>query len=72
MPSKGNTYCQSHVSLNTSDPAFWAFSFDQYILYDLPAKLNYVLQTTGAANLTYVGHSEGTLTGFAVRRRSLI
>ena len=62
----GNTYCQQHVSLNTSDPAFWAFSWDQFAMYDLPAKITYVLDTTGATNITYVGHSEGTMAAFAV------
>ena len=62
----GNVYCQNHVTLNTSNPAFWAFSWDQFVIYDLPSKINYVLATTGAANLTYVGHSEGTMSAFAV------
>jgi len=54
------------VTLNTSEPAFWAFSWDQFVIYDLPTKISYVIATTGAPNITYVGHSEGTMTAFAL------
>jgi len=63
--SRGNNYCLSHTTLNPNDTAFWAFSWDEMAKYDLPAKLGFVLNTTGASNLTYVGHSEGTETAFA-------
>jgi len=33
--------------------------------YDLPADLNYILAATNAENLTYVGHSQGTMMFFA-------
>ena len=33
--------------------------------YDLPAMLEYVLQTTSQTSLHYVGHSQGTTMGFA-------
>jgi len=63
--SRGNNYCLAHTHLNPNDTAFWEFTWDDMAKYDLPAKLGFVLTTTGASNLTYVGHSEGTETAFA-------
>jgi pimeloyl-ACP methyl ester carboxylesterase len=39
---------------------------------DLPAFLNYILQTTGAAKLSYIGHSQGTTMGFAGYENQII
>jgi len=64
--SRGNIYGQKHVSLNVSQDAFWEFSFDQMAIYDIPAKLWYVLNTTKAQKLDYIGHSEGTEIFFAL------
>ena len=39
--------------------------FDQHAQIDLPAMLDYVLKVTGQKQLFYVGHSQGTIMGFA-------
>jgi len=62
---RGNIYSQQHVSLSTKDPAFWHFSWQEMAEYDLPATVNYILQTTGQSQIFYAGHSQGTLIGFA-------
>lgn len=62
---RGNTY-SSHVKYTRKDKKFWDFSFDQMIAYDLPAMLDYVLNTTQQTKLYYVGHSQGTLILFAL------
>lgn len=62
---RGNTY-SSHVKYTRKDKKFWDFSFDQMIAYDLPAMLDYVLNTTQQTKLYYVGHSQGTLILFGL------
>merc|ERR1711934_421003 len=49
---------------NTSKD-FWEFSWDQIAQYDLPAKVDFILNQTNRSSLLYVGHSEGTMIGFA-------
>ena len=41
------------------------YRFDQHAQIDLPAMLDYVLKVTGQKQLFYVGHSQGTIMGFA-------
>jgi len=54
--SRGNYY--SPVPNNTN--AAWSFTYDEMALYDIPAILTYVTQTTGQPQVAYVGHSQGT------------
>lgn len=63
--SRGNAYCQANTMMSNTSQEFWNFSWDELAKYDLPAKIDFVLQTNGAKSLSYVGHSEGTMIGFA-------
>lgn len=59
---RGNCYSQKHITLTTTDPEYWNFSFDEHAKYDLPAMLEYVLKNSrNRGLLSYVGHSQGTL-----------
>nr|CAD7204041.1 unnamed protein product [Timema douglasi] len=58
--TRGNTYSKKHVSLKSTDKAYWAFSWHESGVYDLPAMIDYVLSRTGQSNLYYIGHSMGT------------
>ena len=40
-------------------------SFDEHSLIDLPDMVDYVLEVTNQSELFYVGHSQGTVMGFA-------
>ena len=40
-------------------------SFDEHDQKDLPAMIDYVLKVTSLSDLFYVGHSRGTIMGFA-------
>lgn len=62
---RGNTYGRRHINLDPKTEDFWDFNWDQMAKYDLPAIINYALKYTGQSELIYIGHSQGTLIGFA-------
>ena len=62
--SRGTKYCTSHVSLNSADPLFWQFSWQNMSHYDLPASFEYIHRETNQ-NISYIGHSQGTTIMFA-------
>jgi predicted alpha/beta hydrolase len=57
---RGNRYSQRHATMNSTDPKFWKFSWDEMAKYDLDAMIDKVLNLTGASSLYYIGHSQGT------------
>ncbi|XP_072050942.1 gastric triacylglycerol lipase-like [Amphiura filiformis] len=62
---RGNTYSQKHQSLKPSQREFWYWSWDEMAKYDLPAMVDFILNTTGHKQISYVGHSQGTTMAFA-------
>ena len=59
--NRGNTYGLRHVNLTKSQKEFWDFDFEQMGLYDVPAFLETIFNTTGAKKVdAYIGHSQGT------------
>ncbi|XP_026468931.1 lipase 3-like [Ctenocephalides felis] len=59
--ARGNKYSRGHSKLNSAtDSEYWNFSWHVIGSKDLPAMLDYILDTTGEQKLTYVGHSQGT------------
>uniref|UniRef100_A0A8C6SKX3 Lipase, gastric n=1 Tax=Neogobius melanostomus TaxID=47308 RepID=A0A8C6SKX3_9GOBI len=62
--SRGNTWSRRHRHLTPDQEEFWAFSHDEMALKDLPAVIDYVLNTTQQQQLSYIGHSQGTTIGF--------
>jgi len=55
----------SHQTLSTSSREFWDFSYDEMAEFDLPAQVELALNLSGESQLTYIGHSQGTLQAFA-------
>ncbi|KAG6572522.1 putative lipase [Phytophthora cinnamomi] len=69
--SRGNTYSNESIHYTTDDDEFWDFSWEDMGLYDLPAMINYVRDTSGRPTISYVGHSQGVtqaLVGFAANQ----
>lgn len=62
--SRGNTWSRKHKTLNISQNEFWAFSYDEMALKDLPAVIDFILQKTQQKQLNYIGHSQGTTMAF--------
>ena len=57
--SRGNKYSLA-TTRKMSTKEFWAYSFQQMGLYDVPANIKYVLGRTGQKTLDWIGHSQGT------------
>lgn len=62
---RGNKYGLRHTYLNKNQSEFWDFSWSEMAKYDLTAMIDYILEKTLVKSLVYVGHSQGTLIGFA-------
>ena len=63
---RGNTHSRAHATHDPDwDSAFWRYSFDHIARLDLRAAFEYVCAHTGQPQLFYVGHSLGTMVGFA-------
>uniref|UniRef100_A0A0N4UNH8 Abhydro_lipase domain-containing protein n=1 Tax=Dracunculus medinensis TaxID=318479 RepID=A0A0N4UNH8_DRAME len=63
---RGNIYSRSHTNLTIKDEKYWQFSWDEMAKYDLPAMIDMVLHITKRSCIYYIGHSQGTLTMFAM------
>lgn len=64
--NRGGVYGMKHTSLNSEDPKFWAWTFEQMAEEDTPSIIDFVLEKTGAEKLHYVGQSQGTALMFAL------
>ena len=65
--SRGNLYSRNHTRLNPSkDRLFWDFTYDEMIKFDLPVVIDYILETTKAPSIGYIGHSQGSLIAFGL------
>ncbi|XP_057461065.1 triacylglycerol lipase 2-like [Actinidia eriantha] len=62
--TRGTISSRGHTSFSPSDAAYWDWSWDELVAYDLPATFQYVQDQTGQ-EMHYVGHSLGTLIAFA-------
>jgi len=63
--NRGNKYSHKHLSISTKDEKFWDFCLDDLALSDIPSMIEYVLQYTGTAKLSYIGFSQGSTQAFA-------
>jgi lysosomal acid lipase/cholesteryl ester hydrolase len=63
--NRGNKYSKKHTTHKSTSAAFWDFSLDDFCLYDIPDTIQYVLETTHANTLSYIGFSQGTAQAFA-------
>jgi len=63
--NRGNGYSMTNIHYTPDQDLFWDFSWDDMASIDLPTNINYILSTTNAKTLSYIGHSEGTIQAFA-------
>ncbi|KAM3393762.1 triacylglycerol lipase 2 [Capsicum galapagoense] len=62
--TRGTRYSRRHVTLDPNDPEYWNWSWDELIVHDLPAVIDFIFKQTGQ-KIHYVGHSMGTLIALA-------
>jgi len=63
--NRGNKYSKKSVHHSPADIPFWDFSMDEFAFHDIPDSINYILETTSAPSLSYIGFSQGTAQAFA-------
>lgn len=63
--ARGNKYSRKHTKLSPDQKEFWGFSWDEMAKFDIPAVIDYILNTTKHKQLSYVGHSMGTTMFYA-------
>jgi lysosomal acid lipase/cholesteryl ester hydrolase len=63
--NRGNKYSKKSVHHSPKDIPFWDFSMDEFAFHDIPDSISYILGTTGAPSLSYIGFSQGTAQAFA-------
>ncbi|KAG4915419.1 hypothetical protein JHK87_052976 [Glycine soja] len=63
-PDRGTKYSCRHISLDPSSLAYWNWSWDEIVSYDLLVMFNYVFSQM-EQKINYVGHSLGTLIALA-------
>ncbi|KAJ8730003.1 hypothetical protein PYW07_017041 [Mythimna separata] len=64
--ARGNKHSRTHETKDPSTYDFWDFSWDEIGRYDLPAMIDYVLDTKNHTHLIYVGHSQGSTAFFVM------
>lgn len=57
--NRGTTYSTGHTNLKNlkNNEAYWNYSFDELVKYDVPAFVNHILDVTSAEKIIYIGHS---------------
>ncbi|PSS28045.1 hypothetical protein M430DRAFT_75077, partial [Amorphotheca resinae ATCC 22711] len=63
--NRGNKYSKKSTHHSPTDIPFWDFSIDEFAFYDIPDSIHYILETTAAPSLSYIGFSQGTAQAFA-------
>ncbi|OAD58579.1 Lipase 3 [Eufriesea mexicana] len=57
--ARGNRYSRRHLDWTVSDREFWLFSWHEIGVYDYPATIDYILNTTWQKKLIIISHSQG-------------
>ncbi|KEF60560.1 lysosomal acid lipase/cholesteryl ester hydrolase [Exophiala aquamarina CBS 119918] len=63
--NRGNKYSKKSTQFSPTSARFWNFSMDEFAFHDIPDTIDYILNTTSQASLSYIGFSQGTAQAFA-------
>lgn len=58
--SRGTRFSEGHMVYDhLVDMQYWNHTWEEMGTYDSPAVIDFILNTTGYDNLSYIGHSQG-------------
>jgi lysosomal acid lipase/cholesteryl ester hydrolase len=63
--NRGNKYSKKSVRRDPNSKEFWNYSLDDFAWHDIPDSIEYILDMTKAATVSYVGFSQGSAQAFA-------
>ena len=63
--NRGNKYSKKNMHFHSASVKFWDFSMDDFAWGDVPETIGYILETTKASKVSYIGFSQGTAQAFA-------
>ncbi|KAF2968530.1 hypothetical protein GQX73_g5032 [Xylaria multiplex] len=63
--NRGNKYSKKSIKCSPNSTKFWNFSIDEFAFYDIPDSIQYILDATKQASLSYIGFSQGSAQAFA-------
>lgn len=59
--ARGNTWSRRHEDYDPNKflSKFWDFSWHEIGVYDVPAMIDHIIETTGTEKIFYIAHSQG-------------
>ena len=63
--NRGNKYSKKSIHHGPNSTKFWDYSIDDFAWHDIPDTIQYIINATKAASISYVGFSQGTAQAFA-------
>ncbi|KAG6857728.1 hypothetical protein H0H87_004144 [Tephrocybe sp. NHM501043] len=63
--NRGNKYSKKSIHNGPNSTKFWDYSIDDFAWHDIPDSIEYILDITKSAKLSYIGFSQGTAQAFA-------
>ncbi|KAG5861546.1 hypothetical protein JTB14_028397 [Gonioctena quinquepunctata] len=65
--ARGSWHSRKHITMNPDeDKEFWQFTWHDIGVYDIPATIDYILNSTNSSALHYIGHSQGATSLFVM------
>ena len=62
--NRGCTFSRGHLKYTREDYEFWQFYQEEMGTFDVPTFIDFITEKTGQKQVSYVGHSEGTMQMF--------
>ncbi|KAF9047338.1 Alpha/Beta hydrolase protein [Panaeolus papilionaceus] len=62
--NRGNKYSRGHTSKSCEASDFWDYCIDDFVQYDIPNSISFIIKQTGSSKISYIGFSQGSAQGF--------